>query len=446
MKSRLIAKSSMLKDIFKWIVVSVITREARAVLARYSPRIIAVTGSVGKTSTKDAIYTAIKGSLSARKSAKSYNSEFGVPLTILGRDNSWNNPLGWLFTMLHGVRLIFSRAPYPEWLVLEVGADKPGDLESLMSWVKPDITVVTRFPDVPVHVEFYDSIEALFKEEALPVFALREKGVLVLNNDDERVRAFGEGSPHTVITYGSTPSAQVRSFDETVEYGPGKEGRLVPLGMKFDLISGDRQATLRVRGALGMQHIYPLLAAAAVGLSQEIPLLEIAEALNEKHQTPPGRMRLIQGIKDTYLIDDTYNSSPVAAREALLTLGALKAYGRKIAVLGDMRELGKYSEEEHKKIGMLAAEQADMLVAVGPQARFFADGALDGGLSDEKIFQYDSAREAGKFLESILQRGDIALIKGSQSMRMERIVEEVMAYPESKEKLLVRQDAEWLAR
>lgn len=436
----------MFKNLFRSIILSIITAEAKAVLKKFKPRIIAVTGSVGKTSTKDAIYTALRNSLSIRKSAKSFNSDFGVPLTILDRDNAWNNPLGWIMTIFAGLKLLIFNYPYPQWLVLEVGADKPGDLRDLMTWVKPDITVVTRFPDVPVHVEFYESIEALFKEEAIPVFALKTPGVLVLNNDDERVRSFADGSPHMVYTYGSTPTAMVRSFDEAVEYAPDSEGRLVPLGMKFDIISGDRQASLKVRDALGMQHIYPLLAAAAVGLSQNIPLPAIAEALNKEHATPPGRMRLVLGEKETYIIDDTYNSSPVAAREALLTIGSLKAYGRKIAVLGDMRELGQYSEAEHKKIGALAAEQVDILIAVGREARFFAEGALDAGLEDGNIFQFDSSREAGKFLETIIAKGDIILIKGSQSIRMERVVEEIMERPEEKGKILVRQEPQWALR
>ena len=436
----------MIKKLFKWVVLSLITAEAKAVLRKYQPRIIAITGSVGKTSTKDAIYTALKNSLSVRKSAKSYNSDFGVPLTILDRETFWNNPLGWTLTLLEGVKLLVLNYPFPSWLILEVGADKPGDLRDIMSWVKPDIVVVTRFPDVPVHVEFYESIEALFAEEAAPVFALKTPGVLVLNNDDERVRAFGDGSPHTVYTYGSTPSANVRSFDEAVEYTPDSEGRLIPLGMKFDIIAGDRQATLHARDALGMQHVYPLLAAAAVGLSQNVPLAAIADSLNKEHNTPPGRMKLVRGEKDTFLIDDTYNSSPVAAREALLTLGSLKAYGRKIAVLGDMRELGRYSEEEHKKIGALAAEKADILITVGDEARFMAEGALDAGMKDENIFQYEESRSAGKFLETLIQKGDFVLVKGSQSIRMERIVEEVMAHPEDRVGTLVRQEPQWTQR
>lgn len=435
----------MIKQMLSAALVYLITLLARAVLRKYNPKIVVVTGSVGKTSAKDAIYTVLQSAYFARKSTKSFNSEFGVPLTVLDRPNSWSNPFGWLLTLFKGLFLILFKNPYPAWLVLEVGADKPGDLRSLMSWVKPDVVVVTRFPDVPVHVEFYDSIEALFAEEALPVFALRSPGVLVLNNDDERVRSFGADSPHTVITYGSTPSALVRSFNETVEYAQDRDGRLLPVGMKFEVLSGDRQAELRVEEALGPTHVYPLLAAVAVGLSLNIPLHSAAEAL-KNHRTPPGRMRLLLGVKGARIIDDTYNSSPVAAREALLSLGNVKAYGRKIAVLGDMRELGKYSEEEHRKIGVLVAEQADILMVVGRDSRFTAEGALNAGLPESNIFEFESAQEAGKFLEDLLGEGDVLLVKGSQSMRMERVVEEVMAHPEEKEKLLVRQEREWLAK
>ncbi|MDO8590711.1 MAG: cyanophycin synthetase, partial [bacterium] len=163
----------------------------------------------------------------------------------------------------------------------------------------------------------------------------------------------------------------------------------------------------------------------------------------------------------TTVIDDTYNSSPVAVAEALRTLAEVKVdaspsaqdlaqddpearpRGRKIAVLGDMLELGKYSIKAHEKAGKEAVGAADILVTVGLRARDIAMGALDNGMDEKNIFQFDDTKEAGKHVETIMAEGDIVLVKGSQGMRMERIVEEIMAHPEDKDILLVRQEEEW---
>ena len=180
---------------------------------------------------------------------------------------------------------------------------------------------------------------------------------------------------------------------------------------------------------------------AAVGLAFGMNLIQISESLKNYH-APLGRMHLIEGKNETLIIDDTYNSSPIALEEALLTLKNLTCSGRRLVVLGDMLELGKYSADEHKKAGALAGSFVDLLVTVGIRARGFAEGALKTGLAPEKIVQFENSREAGKYLDPIIAPHDTILIKGSQGMRMERTVEEIMAEPENKEKLLVRQEKE----
>ena len=157
-------------------------------------------------------------------------------------------------------------------------------------------------------------------------------------------------------------------------------------------------------------------------------------------------MNIIEGNRNSVIIDDTYNSSPVALNEALETLKTLDKVRYKIAVLGDMLELGKFTTEEHKKAGKKVADIADILVTVGLRSQSIAEGALDAGMSEKNIFQFENSREAGKFVDSILEAGDIVLVKGSQGTRMEKTVEEIMAHPEDKEKLLVRQDPDWKKR
>jgi UDP-N-acetylmuramoyl-tripeptide--D-alanyl-D-alanine ligase len=434
-----------MRNLFKSLVIAILTLEARILLSRMEPKIAMVTGSIGKTSTKDAVHTALATTASVRKSEKSLNSEFGVPLTILGLESAWGSPLGWFMNIFVGlVRCLFTFS-YPEWLVLEVGADHPGDLTKLMKWVKPDMVVVTRFPAIAPHVEYYSGMEALIEEESQPVYALKDGGILILNDDDERVVALREKVRGAkVITYGTTTRANVVGRGDDIFYGSDVEG-VVPLGITFNVVAKSEEVPFVIHGALGVQQMYPVLAGVAVGTAFGVELKALSTRF-AGHKTPAGRMRIIEGLKGTTIIDDSYNSSPTAAEYALLTLGRVKGK-RHVAALGSMNELGSYSEEAHKELGKLAAEYADMLVTVGDKARGIAEGALNAGMDESTIFQFEDSREAGKFLEGTLQEGDIILIKGSQGgVRMEKTVEEIMEHPEDRMKLLVRQEGEWQTR
>mgnify|MGYP001594862453 FL=1 len=175
-----------MKAVLKKIIVWLLTLEAKVVLARFKPKIVAITGSVGKTSAKDAIYAVLTTKFSARKSEKSFNSEIGAPLTILGLPNGWNNPLAWLVILVSGALVLFWRK-YPDLLVLEIGADRPCDIKNLASWIKPEVVVITRFAKVPVHVEFFASPRQVIEEKMNLVRALKENGILILNGDDDDI-------------------------------------------------------------------------------------------------------------------------------------------------------------------------------------------------------------------------------------------------------------------
>ena len=426
-----------MKNLFKNIVVAIITFEARMLLVRTRPKIIGVTGSVGKTSTKDAIYTILKQKVRVRKSEKSFNSEIGVPLTVLGLPNGWNNPFRWVKNILDGAIVAFFPGKYPDWLVLEIGVDRPGDISRIVSWLTPDIVVLTRLPDVPVHVEYFSSPEAVIAEKRQLVDALSASGVLVFNNDDEKVVEIKNDIRQQSIGYSRYSLSPFTASADKIMYENG-----VPKGLEFTLTHGAEATIVAVDGSLGVQHSYGYAAAIAVGSLFDMTIQECAEALRT-HLTPPGRMRLIPGIKGSLIIDDTYNASPVATINAIQTLKEVRTYGKKIAVLGDMMELGQYSVLEHEKAGHMVADVADILITVGIRARSIAEGALAMGMQESKIFQYEDARMAGKELEAMLAEEDIVLVKGSQSVRCERVVEEVMAHPENATELLVRQDLMW---
>lgn len=430
-----------MKSLLKKVVVYILTLEAKLLLRRTKPFIIAITGSVGKTSTKDAIYAVLKDHRAARKSEKSYNSELGVPLTILGLSSAWSNPFQWLKNIFDGAMYALLVRDYPEVLILEVGVDRPGDMRRMTEWIKPDIAVITRLPDVPVHVEYFDSPEAVVVEKVQLVEALKPDGVFVYNNDDEQVRQVVDTVRQKCVGYSRYSQTDFAAMQDVIRYDD--DGK--PVGISFTLAHGHTAVTAEIDGCLGVQQTYAAAAAAAVAAQFDIPLEATVNALT-RYAPPPGRMRLLDGVKDTVIIDDTYNSSPVAAERALLTLKEMRRAKRRIAVLGDMLELGRYSVEAHESVGAVAAGAVDVLITVGIRSRKTAEGALEHGLSEKYVLQYDDVARAGRELQELLQPGDVVLVKGSQSLRLERVVEEIMAEPHQAPDVLVRQSTTWKER
>ena len=444
----------MIKRLIKPIIVAVLALVARAVISRYRPKVIMVTGSVGKTSTKDAVAAALSGRFFVRKSKKSFNSEFGVPFTVLGVDNPWANPVAWLSIIKKSFALLLLPNHYPNLLVLEVGADAPGDLAKILKIARPDAVVVTRLPEVPVHVEFYASPEAVREEEFAPAYALSPGAPLIACSDDPYALEMASRVPAPLSTYGFDASASVRLSD----IGFLQEGGAV-VGMRGLLDIGCPTSDIGhpmsshglevcVRGSVGKTQLLPAAAAIAAATAFGISLADALTALRS-YEPPAGRGRLFMGVHDSTIIDDSYNSSPVALEEALDTLASFPILsaggGRRIAILGDMLELGRYSVMEHERIGERVAHSVDMLVSVGIRARGLAASARTAGLSDERVLSFDDAASAAAALPSLLRQGDILIVKGSQSIRTERIVEALLASPADRTRL-VRQDQQWQKR
>ena len=434
-----------MRKLAKKIVVALLTWEARMALRRHKPFIIAVTGSVGKTSTKDAIATILREDGEIRASQKSFNSEIGVPLTILGLSNAWQDTYAWMKNIYEGFRTAFFTSHFPKTLVLEVGADHPGDIKNITKWLKPDIAVVTRLPDLPVHVEYFSSPEEVKKEKAELVRALRPGGIFIANADDPAVVALSSLTRARMLTYGFGETAQVKGSTPEVVY-KNIDGRNVAAGMKFHLDWQGNSFPVILYGVLGISACMSALAGIAVGIARNMNVLDVVNAM-QKLESPKGRMRIISGVSGSTIIDDTYNSSPVALEAALETLRKVDANHR-IAVLGDMLELGEHSELEHWKLGRVAGGFVDQLLSVGPRAAGIAEGAKTAGLPEGKIHTFANSKVAGLWLASQLKTGDIVLVKGSQGsgenmIRMERAVKELMAHPEDSYTQLVRQEREW---
>jgi len=430
----------------KKIIVAVLFMECRAIVKKYKPFIIAVTGSVGKTSTKDAIYHLLKDqSKFVRKSEKSMNSEIGLPLTIIGAPNAWHSLSGWLGNIWKGLALIIFKREYPDCLILEVGADHPGDIQRVAKWLKPDIAVITRISKKPVHVEFFLSPEQVFQEKAALAKAVNDSGSLVLFADDENVLSLASEAKSRgvkVVSFGLSSGAEIRGSDQAISYD---EVTGTPTGLAFHLHIRDLDQIVVIPGVVGKSLIYSLLAAAAVGKACHMPEGEILSLLST-FAAPHGRTNIIPGLNGSTIIDDTYNSSPDATEAALSSLKDIQTTGTKIAILGDMMELGRYAVEEHRRIGKLAATIASRLITVGSRSRLSAEEALQNGFPATMVEQYNTASQAAEVIPSSIKPGDVILVKGSQSMRMERVVKALLKEPEKADRLLVRQEREWMEK
>ncbi|MFA6353511.1 MAG: UDP-N-acetylmuramoyl-tripeptide--D-alanyl-D-alanine ligase [Candidatus Paceibacterota bacterium] len=450
-----------MKTTFKKIITYILRIESQLVLLKYKPKIIAVTGSFGKTSTKDAVYAVLSKISYVRKSEKSFNSEIGLPLTILGVPNGWSNPLTWILNIFRGLWLFIGPHKYPKWLVLEVGVGKPDDMRKTALWLKTDVVILTAIGDTPPHVEFFNSHKHLLEEKSQLIKTLKKDGILILNADDEMFLEIKEKSKHKTITYGFKEGADVLGSGDTIFYNENNESSTnsllgEPAGVIFRVDEGGSSFPVVIEKVFGRNHIYATLSALALSSSLELNMLTAVNSL-KNYDVAPGRMRLLKGINDSLIIDDTYNSSPFACESALKTLGEIKSKNeayRKIAVLGDMLELGRHTLAAHKDIGKIAKEilsedqnkKINMLMIVGPRAKAIKEGAIEAGMKDKNIFEFLNSREAGIFLKTFVRANDLVLIKGSQGMRMERAVEAILLDKENKNKLLVRQDSEWLQK
>ena len=422
---------------------------SRIIIRRYKPVIIAVTGSVGKTSAKEAIYTVLKTKFRVRKSEFNYNNEIGVPLAIFGLPHPGKNIFRWfaLFLLVIADALVKNKS-FPEMLILEMGVDRPGDMKHLIACAPPLVGVITEIGEIPVHVEFFSGPKEVADEKANIIKFLPIEGFAVLNADDEVLDDMPKKTKAHALRFGFSDDADLKitnfelsaGYDETLK----KE---IPRGVHFKIEYQGKVIPVKLPDVFGKPAAYAAAVGALVGLIFKMNLIEISSALLG-YVPPPGRLRLLRGIKNSFILDDTYNSSPEALHAALDTLRDLPGK-RKIAVLGDMLELGTYSEGAHRAAGDMVSEIADALLTVGARAKFIADEAMQGGIENKKVMDkkyvstFDRSEDAGKALQDIIQEGDLILVKGSQGIRMERVVEEIMAEPEKAGKLLVRQSAYW---
>lgn len=408
---------------FRTLVARRLERQVVKLIQTKKPIVIGVTGSVGKTSTKLAIAQVLGAKYKVLAHEGNYNSEIGLPLSIFELEvpKRITNPLAWAKIF----RQVKKRARHFDYqvMVLEMGADQPGDIQKFMGYIKPDIGIVTEIR--AAHLEEFKTVEAILKEK----LALAYGSKLALINADspklvESLASIGKKVP--VQTYGThRGDHRLRVIKRSVD------GILVQVE-----IAGQRYP---FNAQVVAEHsLYALAAAAAVGEIYKLKPKQIVDNLAQIRPTK-GRMNPLPGLNGSLILDDSYNSSPDAALAALATL---KQYpGRKIAILGNMNELGSYAETGHRLVGA-SCTGIDLLVTIGQSAKDWLASEAKAG----EIHSFDSPYEAGQYVADLLQKGDTVLVKGSQNgVFAEEATATLLADPADKNHL-VRQSSQWQKR
>ncbi|MDQ3018299.1 MAG: UDP-N-acetylmuramoyl-tripeptide--D-alanyl-D-alanine ligase [bacterium] len=407
---------------------------ARKIVAKHNPQIIGVTGSVGKTSTRHAIATVLATKYKVREPIKNYNNQIGIPLTIIGAKglDDGGGKLGWLRIFAQAAKTLWFTSSYPKILVLEYGIDHPGDMDELLKIVQPTIAVLTTIGIS--HREHFNTEAEIAVEKGKMAAGLPVSGMFIYNADDVHVAEQSKRTQAKLLSYG-TGSADIvlETVEEVLSLAPQTR-------LHIKTPTRILQVTIPV---VGMAHEAAVLAAVAIAEALEVETDLILRGL-ANYRPVPGRLNILPGIKRTILIDDTYNAAPLSMMEALHLLHRYEAT-HKIAVLGDMLELGDLSQKAHADIGELVASmKISKLITVGELGKIIAATAVEKGMKQELVQTFNTSDEARLALQEILDPESVVLIKGSQGVRMEKVTKEVMAEPMSAPHVLCRQYGKWL--
>ncbi|HHS97094.1 MAG TPA: alanine racemase [Chloroflexi bacterium] len=388
-----------------------LTDWAAYVLRKYEPEVVGVTGSTGKTDACGAISAVLAARHRVFSNPPDLSDRFGLPISLAG------------LTPEHDVA------------VLELACSAFGEIGRLAQLTRPRVAVVTAVNHA--HLAYLGSLEAIAQEKGRLVEALPPDGVAILNYDDPRVRAMRERTRAQVITFGLSPDADIVAS----ELRPDPEG--LQFVVHFPGVSGmgtpgyPAKSEVRTR-LLGRHQVYTVLAAIAVGLAYHIPWDDILDAVEEL-RPGPGRLRVLRGAGDSLILDGSASASPATMLQALAALADYPAR-RRIAVLGDMAQLGGYAVEGHRQVGRAAAAFVDLLVTKGERAVWIADAAKEAGLSCDRLFVTYTAHDAVRHLRPQLGPGDVVLVKGDVEAQMEAVVEGLLADPSDAVNLVRRFD------
>lgn len=394
---------------------------AQIALYRFQPTVVAITGNVGKTTTKDVVMAILSTQRTVGGTIRSQNSDLSTPLSILGLEvqSKERNPLVWATLLVRGVsRALLSRT-FPEILVLEVGAGAPGDITRQAQWLRPHISVFTALQKYPVHLEFFPSRAGLFQEKKELARYTRPGGTIVYSRDDEFLHDLLGDCPQHKITTGERGDISCR---DVINTHTGVEAVITVRGS---------QHQARLDGVWGTSYMTSYALGMAVASDLGLDVSECFTRTMEYFSPNPGRMRILQGIGGSLVVDDSYNASPLSVHAALDTLHTISMPGRKIFLFGDMKELGEHSHTAHREIGRQAVGVVDMIVLTGSEVEYTKAEMIDRGFESNNILEFPTSQEMGAFVATILRSGDIVLAKSSRhAIRMEQALEQLVTREE----------------
>lgn len=398
---------------------------AQKVILRHKPIVIAITGSVGKTSTKEAVAQVMKDAFpnQVRATAGNLNAEIGIPLTILGYTKV-PSKFALPFLLIPAWFRTFATS-YPKYLVLEMGVEHSGDIEYFGTIVTPDIGIITAA--APAHTANFTSVSEMQSEKTKMANIIKPDGLLIYNADDEYL---AKTKLKNSISY-SIKDKSANCWADNIKLS--EEGMNFEVSCQNDMVEVKSQF-------LGEHLIYADLVAFCVGKHFKISNEKIALSL-EKRMPVKGRMNLLEGKNGVKIIDDTYNSNPSSACAALKTIGDIKyTKGQKIVILGNMNELGNYEKEGHELAGKCAKGKVDLAIFVGPNASIMADAYGNR----EKVLTFKNRQSLEKKLDELIKPNDLVLVKASQNANyFEEIVKLLLSDKEEHYKVLVRQERHW---
>jgi UDP-N-acetylmuramoyl-tripeptide--D-alanyl-D-alanine ligase len=414
-------------NMFKKLIQFLLESRTKAYLQKHKPKVVVVAGSVGKTSTKMAIATVLGEAYRVRLHEGNHNTHLSVPLAVMGVEYPSNiRSIKEWWTVFGAINLRINQPDDAEVIVQELGADSPGDLKAF-KYLQPDVAVITAVS--PEHMEFFKTMDAVAKEE---LSVAKWSKLTVINRDDidEGYAKFAETT--NIDTYGIGEKAEYRVVIEPASPLEGRIGHLITPEW------GEVPINLQL---VGDHSLKAAAAAAAVGAKMGLSSQQVAIGVSKIVPTK-GRMQVLRGLDETTIIDDTYNSSPLAAEAALKTLYAIESPQR-IALLGSMNELGETSQEAHRKIGELCVpDKLSWVVTIGDDANnYLAPAAQKKGC---QVRTFKTPNDAGTFIHGVLQPGTVVLAKGSQNGVYAEEAVKIFLHSTEDEDKLVRQTPDWL--
>jgi UDP-N-acetylmuramoyl-tripeptide--D-alanyl-D-alanine ligase len=397
----------------------ILKKIAGALIKKYKPVVICITGSVGKTSTKDAVSAGLSTSFIVRKTPKNLNNEYGVPISIIGGFKFKEGFWALLRICINGLKQLYFSSCFPNVLVIEVGAGRIGEIKEVAEWLKPNIVVVTNLPDKPSHLGVFGSKEKIIIEKKWLVDAMDSNGKLFIDTSEKNMRFFTDGFKGSIKNYDSSNLEKFSNYE--IIYNK-TNGVIIPIGMKINLgVTDDKKMDIEFRGFIGVQNIKALVIAKLIAIELGCLPSKIVEGL-KKYSPEAGRLKIISGkAENVTIIDDSFNSSPIAVENSLKNFLSIKknSYQRTIAVLGDMLNLGAESADIHKSTIQEDVSLVDILITVGGVSKEW-QAFNPNKLELNKHFK--NSTNAAKYIETIQKSGDLILFKGGHLTRLEKAV------------------------